>query len=129
SKRCTNACPTKPDAPVTRKCSALLTISMGLGHQHRDTVRIGIMKAHLLSAEVPEPALHFLRCVLPGVMRMIPIEIDHVVGLIVEGLVPEALEKIVINEPLDIVRTSRDIQDGDRLGEANLGVEARELPA
>src|SRR5262249_23099146 len=66
---------------------------------------------------------------LPSSVGMIPVEIDHVVRFVVEGFVPETLDEIVVDEPLDIMASGRNSEDRYRLFERDRGVQPRQLTA
>src|SRR5690348_15880490 len=66
---------------------------------------------------------------LPSVVRMIPVEIDHIIGLVVERLVPEAFQEIVVQQSLYVVRSSMNSEHGNRLLKRDRSVQPRQLPA
>src|ERR1700676_2311409 len=80
--------PPNPLAPVTR---TRMASSPGLGHERGDSVRIRVVEPILDHPELSKPTLDLLDRVLPGVMRVIPVEIDHVVDFKIKSFVPEAL--------------------------------------
>ena len=91
--------------------------ALSLGEKYRDAVRIGIIELVFPHAQLVEPASHFLFGMLLGIVRMVPIEVHHVVGLEIEGVIPEALQKGVINQSLHIMRSGGDAEDFDRPAE------------
>ena len=86
--------PTKPVLPVIRM--RMIGLARWLGQQNGDSLGIGIVEFVGLNAEVCQLSLDLPFGMLPGVVRMIPVEIDHVVGFVIERLVPEAFQEIVI---------------------------------
>src|SRR5262245_59323354 len=58
---------------------------------------------------------------------MIPIEIDHIVGLVVEGVVPEAFKEVVVKQSLDIMGAGGDSEDWNRLLQGDRCVQAGQL--
>src|SRR5580704_5739271 len=116
--------PTNPLAPVTR---TRMASSPRPGHERGDPVRIRVIESILDNPELSKPTLDLLDRVLPGVMRVIPVEIDHVVDFKIESVVPEAFDEPVVDQALHIVRSGRDVQDVDGLGQRDLGIEAAEL--
>ena len=98
--------------PLTASCHYS---SCRLGQQHRDAIRVGVMKAIRFHAESIEPRGDFFRIMLPSVVRMIPIEIDHVVGFVIERIVPEAFHEVVIEQPLHVMDTGRNAKNRNGL--------------
>src|SRR5262249_37763483 len=96
SARVTDA-PTNPVAPVIRTRTASC---LGLGQKCRNAVRIRIVKVVVFDTKLPNPALDLFNGVLPRVVRMIPVEIDHVIGFEIESVVPEALDEPVVDKTL-----------------------------
>ena len=99
----------RPDAPVMRTRRTKLAPSLPL-MTSRYSVRAGLVNSteirsgwHHESDKIShqDASSHrgdFFWIMLPSIVRMIPVEIDHVVGFVIERLVPEALQKIVVEQ-------------------------------
>src|ERR1041384_4170210 len=67
---------------------------------------------------------------LPSIVRMIPVEVHHVIRLEIKRLIPEALQKRVIDQPLNVMspgrypeRLDRTVQRDPRIQPAQLSSE------
>src|SRR5262245_48392901 len=82
------------------------------------------MEGITFDTEVPEPPPDFLGRVLPGVFRVIPVEVHHRVGVLVERGIPEALDEVVVDEALDVVRAGGNAEHLNRALERDARIEA-----
>src|SRR5262249_16417609 len=99
----------------------------GFCEKHRNPVRIGIIELIVADTQCPQPALDLLGCMLPCIVRIIPIEVDHVIRFKIEGFVPKALNEVIIQKPLDVVRAGRNAEDLDGLCQRNRRIEAAQF--
>src|SRR5215472_16297092 len=104
-----------------------MAASTRLPHDHRNAVRVRVVEPNFGRPQIAQPGLDFFSRMLPSVLRMIPIEIDHVICLEIKTLVPEAFQNIVINEPLHIMGTRRNIEHRNWTLQSDLRIEARQL--
>src|SRR5579871_5018028 len=87
------------------------------------------MKREFPDPQLIQPAAHFILVVLPGVVRVIPVEIHHVVRFEIERFIPETLEEVVVEQSLNVVLAGRDAESRHALLQLDLRVEPRQLPA
>src|SRR5262249_45431332 len=90
-------------------------LAVWFAEKYRDAIWIGIIKTVLLDAHRFQPALDLFRRMLPSILWMIPVKIDHIVRFQIECVIPEAFDEIVVNEPLNVVRAGGNAEDLDRL--------------
>src|SRR5215831_18657641 len=55
----------------------------------------------------------------PSIVWMVPVKVHHVVRFEIECVVPEAFQKVVIHQTLDIVLTRWNAEDGDTFFQSN----------
>ena len=69
----------------------------------RDTVGVGVLDSVARHSKLIEPTLHLFFSVLPSVVWVVPVKVNHVVCCEVEGIIPKTLQEIVVQEPLYFV--------------------------
>src|SRR5262249_56888788 len=83
----------------------LIRLSKWFSEKDRDAIWIGIIKSVLANAYRLQPTLDFFRRMLPSILRIIPIEIDHIVRFKIECIIPITFDEVVVDQPLNVVRS------------------------
>src|SRR5215204_3176348 len=95
--------------------------------EHGNSVGISIMECIIFDAQGLQPAVHLVFRVLPRIVRVVPIEIDHVVCFEVERIVPKALDEIVVDQSLDVMCAGGDPEHFNWLFEGDTSADSAQF--
>src|SRR5262249_40735398 len=101
--------------------------SKWFGEKYRDAIWIGIIKTVLSDAHRLQPTLDFLRRMLPSILWMIPIKIDHIVRFKIESIIPKTFNEVVVHQPLHVVSARGNTEDLNGLLQRDGRVQPRQL--
>ena len=105
----------------------LIRLSKWFSEKDRDAIWIGIIKSVLANAYRLQPTLDFFRRMLPSVLWIIPIEIDHIVRFKIECIIPITFDEVIVDQPLNVVSARGNAEDLDGLLQRDGRVQLRQL--